>query len=128
MTDIAANDQGCIEKDVFGFLWSDAVPFPVLRCIRFIPIKAGTSIERLFAYRHPISISLPYTCRQLRRGGAGNLLTSGGLRSAKFLRRYGSGDSGSCGIADCFRIANGESLTIRNLAGLPGTLNEQRRG
>jgi hypothetical protein len=40
MPDVAANDQGLIEEDVFGFLRRDTVPFPILRRIRLVPLES----------------------------------------------------------------------------------------
>ena len=49
---IASNDQGFIEKHIFGFLRCDSMSFPVLVGVGLIPFKTGTGIEWVFVFRH----------------------------------------------------------------------------
>src|ERR1035437_10424362 len=60
---IAANGQGFIEKHIFGFFRGDLMPLPILVRVAFIPFKPGTSIQRVFTFRHDFSIYLIYTPR-----------------------------------------------------------------
>jgi hypothetical protein len=50
-----------MEEHVFGFFRADSMTFPVLGCVPFIPLKPGARVERVFTFRHQISISLQYT-------------------------------------------------------------------
>jgi hypothetical protein len=56
MAKVAANDQGLIEEDVFGFFLCDLMSFPILLTVPFVPVEAGALIERVQAFRHDLSI------------------------------------------------------------------------
>ena len=56
MTDIATNDQGFREEYVLGFFWGDLMALPVFLRVALVPFKTSTSIQRVFAFRHPTSI------------------------------------------------------------------------
>ena len=52
MADIAANDQGLIEENIFGFFRCDPMSLPILVGIRFVPIEACALIQRVLMLRH----------------------------------------------------------------------------
>jgi hypothetical protein len=52
MPDVAANDQGLIEENIFGLLRSDLMPFPILLSVRIVPVEAGTAVQRVSPFRH----------------------------------------------------------------------------
>jgi hypothetical protein len=49
MPHIATNDEGGLEEDLFGFLRRYRMPFPVLLCMRLVPIKSSAPIQRVSA-------------------------------------------------------------------------------
>ena len=52
MPDIAANDKGLVKENIFGFFLGDAMAFPILLSICFIPIEADALIQRVLRLRH----------------------------------------------------------------------------
>jgi hypothetical protein len=55
MARITPNHERLMKKDVLRFLRRDAVAFPVLVGIGFVPLKADTALERIGS-RHLLSI------------------------------------------------------------------------
>jgi hypothetical protein len=49
MANIAANDQGLVEENIFGFLRCDLMPLSIVLAIPFVPIEACALIQRLYA-------------------------------------------------------------------------------
>ncbi len=58
MADIAANNQGLIEEDIFGFFLGDLMPIRFLLNIRFVPIETGAVIQRISTFRHDLEYTI----------------------------------------------------------------------
>jgi hypothetical protein len=55
MVYIAANNKRLMEKYFLGFLGRHLVPFPVLVCVGFIPLKSDATLQWILG-RHEFSI------------------------------------------------------------------------
>lgn len=89
MTNIAANGQRIIEKNIFGLLWRDLVKIPVLMNVLFVPVKTGAFIQwasALFRHRYQYTINV-YTSVRMHEAGKVHmpLLIKDSIAKSRFL-------------------------------------------
>jgi hypothetical protein len=49
---IAANDHGLVEENIFRFFRRDPMPLPVLLSVGFVPLEASASVQRVSSFSH----------------------------------------------------------------------------